>query len=132
MNHFKYPLPMLLALILYLATNSISAADRQQYDIELLVFQHLVNSDYGEIGHNAQAGWLDETAVGQAGNASVSWLSAADYRLAPQQASLRSSASTGRLFIWPGGKRCRTGAALCRCELPVGKATAGLPMSTAV
>jgi len=93
MKGFKHRSARLLAILLCFAARGVPAAETQQYDIELLVFQHLVNSDGGEVWHDAQTDWFDDDESGSLDTAvaSVNWLGAGDYRLAPQLASLRSS-----------------------------------------
>lgn len=94
MRQFKHPLAVLLALALAATSHTASAAGSQQYDIELLVFQHLVNSDNGEVWRDEYSDWADrgDSVEEWIDSSTVNWLATTQYRLGPQQVSLRRSA----------------------------------------
>ncbi|MDT8387581.1 MAG: CsiV family protein [Thiogranum sp.] len=95
MKYFQYNLLRMAGLLLLTVSFSASAADARQFDIELLIFRHLVNNDDGEAWPDPYADWPQEDFTDQQdspGDPAVIWLPAAQYRLGPHQASLRSSA----------------------------------------
>ncbi len=93
MTCFQRNLLLMAGLLLLTVSFSASAADARQFDIELLIFRHLVSNDEGEVWPDPYADWPPEDfAPDSPASPAVTWLPAAQYRLGPHQASLRSSA----------------------------------------
>jgi hypothetical protein len=105
---------------------SDSRAETQLYDVELIVFQNLVENDGGEVWPHDYAAWSESDAPQSAGvpSSDVTWLSG-PYRLAAHYEALRRSAQYRPLahFAWrqPVFDRDRAAA----LQLPASGAQAG-------
>jgi hypothetical protein len=93
---YKIALP-LFALMLYASGGIVGAAESpRQFDIELLVFQNLVNNDAGEIWPLDYSTWYEEAAeappAAGATPLAVTWLPESSFHLLAERNALAGSA----------------------------------------
>jgi hypothetical protein len=90
----KIPFFLLLPVAVLLAT--AQGAQARSYEIELLVFQNLVDNDGGEVWPVDYSEWYEQTRrerhAPDSGSVAVTWLPASAHRLEPQRGSLARSA----------------------------------------
>lgn len=122
----KRPGAVVVAVLLWLAPflNTDSRAEAQFYDIELVVFQNLVQNDAGEVWPAGQPAWSDGEEPQVDTGPELTWLNK-PYRLGAHYEALRRSAQYRPLahFAWRQPVRDRGRATAL--QLPASGAQAG-------